>query len=212
MPRAPGSAARRSNRDWPPATPPASAHGAAADTPPPSTPVVERRPADRDGTTSGSSNMVGDDARRACPALVCLAPRVRIRPCGLSVPAAPTSPYPLLPHRSLAAHALTRPSGPLLASTGGSFLASVEVSRIASTTNAWIVTSVSMQWWASGRPGTGAGPPVVPSCRGLSLARVTARGSERRASGRACRRPPAPRALRSLAPSSGGAHPKGDGY
>ena len=67
---APGSAAPRSSRDWPPATPPASAHGAAADTPPPSTPAVGRRLADQDGTISGNNSTVDDDARRACLALI----------------------------------------------------------------------------------------------------------------------------------------------
>ena len=105
MPRAPGSAAPRSSRDWPPATPPASAHGAAADTPAPSTPVAERRHADRDGTTSGSSSTVDDEARRACLALVFLGHRVPIGPRGLRLLTAPTSPSQLLPPGALAAHA-----------------------------------------------------------------------------------------------------------
>ena len=105
MPRAPGSAALRRSRDWPPATPPASVHGAAADTPAPSTPVAERRHADRDGTTSGSSSTVDDEARRACLALVCLGHRVPIGPRGLRLLTAPTSPSQLLPPGAPAAHA-----------------------------------------------------------------------------------------------------------
>src|SRR5229473_1590491 len=118
---APGSAARRNSLGWPPATLPASPHGAAADTRPPSMPAVACRLADQDGTTSGNNSTVDDDAMRACPALI--GPAHPLCERDLSFLAAPNSPSH---HRRAPRSPLTRPSGPLLASTGGSFLASVE--------------------------------------------------------------------------------------